>query len=179
VLRYRPARPARASWNALKTLLFLLLFWFVFLLVLPIAVSIVEVELGIQRFPPQLFPASIGLLVFSALGVWAAMTLAISGHGTPAPFDTARTFVVGGPYAYVRNPLVIAATGQGVAIGLALGSVPVLAYFATSLIVWYYAIRPGEERDLATRFGESWRAYASDVRGFRPRLTRYVPREVP
>ncbi|MGH9173976.1 MAG: methyltransferase family protein [Vicinamibacterales bacterium] len=173
VMRYRPARPARSWWNVLKTLLFLALFWFVFLLVLPIAVSVVEVELGIQRFPPQPLLASIGLVAFTALGLWAAVTLAITGGGTPAPFDTARTFVVGGPYAYVRNPLVIAAIGQGVAIGLTLGSVPVLVYFATSLIVWYFLIRPDEEHDLAQRFGESWRAYTRQVRAFRPRLTPY------
>ena len=173
MLRYRPARPARPWWNVLKTLLLLLLFWFVFLFVLPIAISVVEVDLGIQRFPSQLFLAGIGLLVFSALGLWAAVTLAIAGQGTPASFDTARAFVVRGPYAYVRNPLVIGAMGQGVAIGLTLGSVPVLAYFATSFVIWYFLIRPGEERDLDARFGEAWRHYARRVRAFRPRLTPY------
>ena len=173
MLRYRPARPARASWNVFKTLLFLALFWFVFLLVLPIAVSVVEVELGIQRFPGQPLPAVIGLVAFTLLGLAAAMTLAIAGQGTPAPFDAPRTFVVRGPYAFVRNPLVIASIGQGVALGVTLGSVPVLAYFSTSLIIWYFLIRPAEERDLDARFGKAWRDYARNVRAFRPRLTPY------
>lgn len=172
-MRYRPARPARTSWNVLKTLLLLALFWFVVLLVVPIAISVVEVELGIQRFPSQPLPALVGLLAFSALGLWAAVTLAISGQGTPAPFDTARTFVVGGPYAYVRNPLVIGIIGQGVALGLMLGSVPVLAYFAMSFTIWYFVIRPGEERDLEARFGNLWRDYTRRVRAFRPRLSPY------
>ena len=173
VLRYRPARPARPWWNVLKTLAFLLLFWFIFLFVVPIAISVVEVDLGIQRFPSQLVPAGVGLLAFSALGLWAAVTLAIAGKGTPAPFDTARAFVFRGPYAHVRNPLVIAAIGQGVAIGLTLGSIPVLVYFATSLVIWHFWIRPSEERDLDARFGEVWRHYARHVRVFRPRLTPY------
>jgi protein-S-isoprenylcysteine O-methyltransferase Ste14 len=172
-VRYRPARPARKSWNVVKTLLFLVFFWLVFLLVLPIAISVVEVELGIQRFPPQPALAGPGLLAFSSLALWAAVTLAIAGDGTPAAFDTARRFVVRGPYAYVRNPLVIAAIGQGVSIGLMLGSVPVLAYFATSLAVWYFFVRPAEERDLEARFGRSWRDYARRVKAFRPRLTPY------
>lgn len=172
-MRYRPARPAPASWNLVKTLLFLTLFWFVFLLALPIAVSIVEVQLGIQRFPPQPVMALLLLLAGSALGVWAAVTLAVAGQGTPAPFDTARTFVVRGPYAYVRHPLAIAAMAQGTAIGVSLGSIPVLAYFAASIFFWYLVVRPAEERDLEARFGAAWRRYADAVRAFRPRLSPY------
>lgn len=172
-MRYRPARPAPASWNIVKTLLFLTLFWFVYLLVLPIALSVVEVQLGIQRFPPQPLPALLLLLGGSALGLWAGVTLAVNGQGTPAPFDTARTFVVRGPYAYLRHPLVLAAMAQGTAIGVSLGSIPVLAYFATSIFFWYLRVRPAEERDLEARFGASWRDYASAVRAFRPRLSPY------
>jgi protein-S-isoprenylcysteine O-methyltransferase Ste14 len=175
-MRFRPARPAHTWWNIVKTLGFLLLFWFVFLLVVPIAVSIVEIELGIQRFPPLLRTAGIALVVFGVLGIWAAITLAVVGQGTPAPFDTVRRLVTRGPYAYVRNPLVIAAIGLGGAIGVVLGSVPVLAYIALSLLVWYAFVRPAEERDLARRFGDSWTDYARSVRAFRPRLTPYRPK---
>jgi protein-S-isoprenylcysteine O-methyltransferase Ste14 len=172
-MRFRPARPAHVAWNVTKTLLFLITFWFVFLFVIPIAVSIAEVELGIQRFPPQPLLAGPLLLVFSILGLWAALTLAIVGAGTPVPFDTARKFVVTGPYRHIRNPLVTAALGQGIAIGIAFGSVPVLAYVVTSFIVWYFFMRPAEERDLDRRFGSAWRDYKSNVKAFRPRLRPY------
>jgi protein-S-isoprenylcysteine O-methyltransferase Ste14 len=175
-MRFRPARPAPAWWNIAKTLGFLLLFWFMFLFVVPIALSTVEIELGIQRFPPLLRSAGIALVVFGVLGIWAAITLAVVGQGTPAPFDTPRRLVTSGPYAYVRNPLVIAAIGLGVAIGVVLGSVPVLAYITLSLLIWYAVVRPAEERDLARRFGESWSDYAQSVRAFRPRLTPYRPK---
>ena len=175
-MRFRPARPAHIWWNLVKTLGFLLLFWFVFLFVVPIAISIVEIELGIQRFPPLLRTAGISLLIFGGLGIWAAVTLAIIGQGTPAPFDTARRLVTRGPYAYLRHPLVLAATGLGATIGAVLGSVPVLAYAALSFLIWYTLVRPAEERDLATRFGDAWTDYASRVRAFRPRLTPYRPK---
>jgi protein-S-isoprenylcysteine O-methyltransferase Ste14 len=173
VALFRPARPAPAVWNVTKTIGYLLVFWFVFLFVLPIAISIVEVELGIQRFPPQQLPAALLLLIFTLIGLWAGLTLAIAGRGTPAPFDSAPELVTTGPYAYVRHPIVAAATGQGVAIGVALGSVPVLMYVTTAFVVWYFGVRRAEERHLAERFGRQWGDYADAVRAFRPRLTPY------
>jgi protein-S-isoprenylcysteine O-methyltransferase Ste14 len=162
-------------WNVTKTLVFLAVFWLVFLFVLPIAVSIAEIELGIQRFPPQMQFATALLAGFTLLGLWAALTLAVAGDGTPAPFDTARTLVVTGPFAYIRNPFMVAVTGQGVAVGIALGSIPVIVYVSLALIVWYFAVRPAEERDLDARFGKEWRTYAKAVRSARPRLTPYRP----
>ena len=105
---FRTARPAGAAWNVTKTLAYVVFLWFLFLLVIPIAVSIVEVELGIQRFPPQATAALTLLIIFSALGLWAALTLALAGGGTPMPYDTARDLVVSGPYAYLRHPFVAA-----------------------------------------------------------------------
>lgn len=172
-MRFRPARPAPTWWNLAKTLGILLLLWFVFLFVVPIAISIVEVELGIQRFPPLLNTAGVGLPLFAALGVWAAVTLAVVGQGTPAPFDAPRNLVTRGPYGYVRNPLVIATIGLGTMIGIVLGSVPVLAFVTLSLLLWYAFVRPAEEHDLAKRFGYAWTHYGRHVRAFRPRLTPY------
>jgi protein-S-isoprenylcysteine O-methyltransferase Ste14 len=171
----RVARPATPAWNVAKTIAFMLVFWFVFLFLLPIGISVIEIDWGIQRFPPELAWAGLLLFIFTLLGLWAAITMAVVGRGTPAPFDTARSFVVEGPYAYVRHPLVIAALGQGVGLGIALGSVPVLAYIVTAAALWYYLARPAEERDLAERFGPAWREYAQAVRGFRPRLSPYRP----
>ena len=62
---------------------------------------------------------------------------------------------------------------QGVAVGVAFGSIPVLAYVSAAVAIWYFVDRPGEERDLAERFGSEWKRYAKAVRGFRPRLRPY------
>jgi protein-S-isoprenylcysteine O-methyltransferase Ste14 len=173
--RYRRARPAGGWWNVTKTLLEILVFWFVVLIALPIAISIVEVELAVQRFPgfPALSATLLGL--FSLLGIWAALTIAIAGRGTPLPLDEARRLVTSGPYAYVRNPMAIAIAGQGAAIVLALGSIPVMLYFLI-LIAWmYFYSRPREERHLRERFGQRWTDYRKHVRAYRPRLTPYRP----
>jgi protein-S-isoprenylcysteine O-methyltransferase Ste14 len=162
-------------WNVTKTVLEILAFWFIFLIALPIGISVIEVQLAMQRFPGYPVIASILLGLFSLLGVWAALTLAVAGRGTPLPMDEARRLVTTGPYAYVRNPLAIAALGQGTALVLALGSYPVMAYvFAAGLWVYYYS-RPREERHLKERYGNRWMDYQREVRAFRPRLTPYRP----
>ena len=172
---FRQARPARVVWNVVKTLIGLIVLWFVFLFLVPLGISIVEVDLGIQRFPPQ-YPAAAPLLLTSTIAaLWAAMSAAISGQGTPFFVDHTRRIVVSGPYAYLRHPLALATTGQLVALAIALGSVPVLVYGAITFILWYYLVRPAADINQAARFGSEWRAYAEAVRGFRPRLTPYRP----
>jgi protein-S-isoprenylcysteine O-methyltransferase Ste14 len=117
--------------------------------------------------------AGLLLLIFTVLSTWSALTLAIVGKGTPLPFDPPRQLVTTGPYAYLRHPLVAATAGQIVGLGIALGSVPVLAYATTITAIWYFFIRPREERSLEERFGQQVRDYRRAVRGFRPRVTPY------
>ena len=162
--------------NIGKTVAFLVVLWSILLLALPIGISIIEVDLGLQRFPPQPLLAGPLLLLTTLLTLWSAFTCAISGWGTPLPIDPPRELVTSGPYAYVRHPFVIGVVGQIVALGIALGSVPVIAYAAVCLIVWYFGVRPGEERALLDRFEGQALAYFQQVRGFRPRMTPYKTR---
>ena len=148
-------------------------FWFTFLIAIPIGISIVEVELAIQRFPGYPLLAAVALAIFSLLGLWSALTIAVTGRGTPLPADEARRLVVAGPFAYVRNPLAIAAVGQGAAIGLAFGSWPVLLYVAMGAGWFHFYARPREERHLQARFGARWAAYKNSVRAYRPRVSAY------
>jgi protein-S-isoprenylcysteine O-methyltransferase Ste14 len=164
---------ARTAGNVGKTLVFLLAFWAVFLYGIPIAISVVEIAIGIQRFPPMPLMAGVLLLVSTAIAMWAAMTLAIRGNGTPLALDPPRVLITSGPYAHMRHPFAAAATAQIVGLALALGSVPVLAYATVAMAVWYFAVRPHEEQVLDKRFGQNARDYRAHVRGFRPRLRPY------
>ena len=159
--------------NVVKTTAFLIVLWSIVLFALPIGISIVEIDVGLPRFPPQPILAGPLLLLFTLLTLWSAFTFAVSGSGTPLTIDPPREFVTSGPYAYVRHPFVIGVVGQIVALGIAIGSLPVIVYAAVILIVWYYGIRPREERTLQDRFGPEARAYIKNVRGFRPRMTPY------
>lgn len=167
---FRTARPARTWWNVTKTLIEIACLWFVFIITVPIGISVLEVQLAIQRFPGFPRTAGLGLALFALLGLWAAITLAIEGRGTPLPLDGARRLVVSGPYAYVRNPLVISAVGQGAAVGLAFGSIPVLIYVAVAAAWWHFVARKREEAHLEHLFGAEWRRYRDRVRAIRPRF---------
>ncbi len=169
----RESRGLRASWEVIKTLGGILLLWAVFLIVLPIGVSIIEVRSGIQRFPGLAVAAAIAMPIFALLGLWAAVTLAIAATDAAQPGDAHNRLVVSGPYAYVRNPLVIAAMGQGAAIALAFGSLLVSLYMVILAVAWHGFWRPREEQRLRARYGARWDRYMREVKSLRPRLRPY------
>jgi protein-S-isoprenylcysteine O-methyltransferase Ste14 len=112
---------------------------------------------------------------YSMLNLATGSILAIRGRGTPLPLACPRHLVLVGPYRYVRNPMAVAGIGQGVAIALWFGSLPVLLYAAAGAVVWHIAIRPTEERDLRARFGQEYEVYRGSVPLWWPRWRGYVP----
>ena len=81
--------------------------------------------------------------------------------------------VVTGPYRYVRNPMAVAGLTQGVAVGLWLGSPAVVLYALAGGPLWNTFVRPWEEEDLVTRFGEPYRRYRERVRCWIPTIRGY------
>jgi len=82
--------------------------------------------------------------------------------------------VLRGPYAYVRNPMVISGLGQAVAVGLGLGSVLVLGYVALGGAMWNWLVRAAEEEDRLGHFGDEYKHYRREVRCWIPHLRPYV-----
>jgi protein-S-isoprenylcysteine O-methyltransferase Ste14 len=162
---FRVARPASAAWNVAKTLGQIAVFWSFFLAVLPAGLVRLGSALGEPRFgfAGQAELASALFAAWSALGLWSGMTMALRGRGTPLPLDTARELVVTGPYRHMRNPMVLAGLGQGLAVGLGLGSPLVVAYSLAGGLLWQLLARPAEEADLLRRFGESYARYRQAV----------------
>jgi protein-S-isoprenylcysteine O-methyltransferase Ste14 len=174
---FRRAAPGPPGRHVAATLIQIVLFWSFFLLVVPFAIRTLERE---QRWPTleiagQRPLAATLFLLFSALGVTSGMTMAVRGAGTPLPFDAPNRLVVLGPYAYIRNPMVVAGLGQGFAVALWLGSASVLAYVLLGALLWNYLVRPAEERDLHQAFGDEYASYCRHVRCWIPRLRRFVP----
>ena len=94
------------------------------------------------------------------------------GRGTLAPWDPTVHLVVEGPYRYVGNPMI---SGVGFVIlgeALALGSLPLLAWFATFMMVNMVYMPLFEEPGLVARFGEGYREYSNHV-------PRWIPRSTP
>lgn len=167
-------RPAKRGTNHLVTTIAqLVVFWGFFLVVLPLTLRFLELRWAVGfTFPPLVAVVGIIVLVLaSALGIWSAVTMAELGEGTPLPSIMANRLVTAGPYGYVRNPMALAGIVQGAAIGLMLSSWVVVVYALIGSILWNYAVRPLEDRDLEARFGDDYRRYRDAVRCWVPRIT--------
>lgn len=176
-LRGREARPAPPAWNLMKTILQTMVFWTVFLALLPAGVYLTESALDLDhwRFAGP-FGRLAGAMLFvlgGSLGLTSGITMALKGRGTPLPLDCPREMVIDGPYRYVRNPMAMAGIAQGVAVGLFLGSPAVILYALCGGPLWNVLVRPWEERDLEQRFGESFVRYRQSVRCWWPHSRPY------
>lgn len=169
---FRRAKARSAAGNLVVTAVYVVLFWGVFLGVIPWCIAFVERKLGVPTFSFPLQPvAAVALFAAaSALGLWSGSIMARRGAGTPLPMDAANRLVVSGPYIWVRNPMVLSGLTQALAVGLWLGSWTTLAYVLVGGLLWDRFVRPAEERDLAALFGAEYDEYRARVRCWVPRL---------
>lgn len=157
----------------LKTAAQAALFWAVFLVAVPLGIRALEVQVGLAAWElphPALVAAGVAVLVAaSTLNLAAAWALAVHGDGTPLPLDPTRRLVIRGPYRWVRNPMAVAGIGQGVGVGILLGSPIVVGYALAGAVVWQLLVRPWEEAELLARFGTPYAEYRTAVRCWLPR----------
>jgi protein-S-isoprenylcysteine O-methyltransferase Ste14 len=166
----RQAKPASVAFNYAKTLLQMGVMWSIFLGTIPFIIFQVESWLQTPRFEFHRGVA-IGLFLFGAtVAFFSQYVLVTRGEGTPLPIDSTRTFVVAGPYCYIRNPMAAGSLLQGYALGLYFGSPILLLYVYVGTLMWNYMARPWEEKDLEAKFGEAFLRYKREVRCWIPRL---------
>lgn len=126
---------------------------------------------GITR-PHTLCAAQVaGLLLVvigAALALWCIVTFALSGRGTPAPFDPPRRLVVVGPYRLVRNPMYLGAGLTLAGAALFYQSWALLGYCAAFILVMYLFVVVYEEPTLRATFGDAYAQYCSRVRRWWP-----------
>jgi protein-S-isoprenylcysteine O-methyltransferase Ste14 len=175
LFRAAPRRSTTA--NAVSTVIQSVIVWG--LAVGPIVLLAAERQLGVtaSRFPAQSVAGVLVFVLAAAVNTSAAFAFVRWGQGTPLPTSCPRTLVFAGPYRFVRNPMAVGGIGQGIGVGLFLGSWSVLVYALTGAVFWHVAVRPAEERDLAERFGGEYDAYRSSVRLWWPRWVAYDPAE--
>ncbi len=161
------------GWTIVQTIIF----WGVFLWILPKGIVELEHRVGWQSFSHayQNLASTCLFAVASLTGLLSGMTMASIGAGTPLPTATAPKLVIAGPYRYVRNPMALAGIVQGTAVGWYLGSISVIGYSIAGAFVWHLFVRPVEEADLHSRFGESYALYKKSVRLWIPNTIRYNP----
>ncbi|MCB9233329.1 MAG: isoprenylcysteine carboxylmethyltransferase family protein [Bacteroidia bacterium] len=167
---YKPSSHKKPGWSLLKTLLQTSLFWLIFLYLLPQAVLWGQNILEVPSFHPLPLWGWICFASFGLLGLSSGIIMSLMGKGTPLPMDCAPELVVRGPYKWVRNPMAVAGIGQGIAVGVILGSWMVIIYSLAGAFIWHYLVRPSEEADLAARFGQSYQDYRQRTPLWIPRL---------
>lgn len=173
---FRKASPGSAVRHVAATAAQIVVFWSFFLFVVPSAIVFVERQLAWPSFAfgAQGVLAALIFLTFSSLGLASGLTMAGRGAGTPLPFVATNRLVTIGPYRYVRNPMVIAGLGQGLAVALWFGSWSVVAYVLVGGLIWEYLVRPAEERDLRDAFGDEFATYCEHVRCWIPRTKAWM-----
>jgi protein-S-isoprenylcysteine O-methyltransferase Ste14 len=169
---FHVADEASGAHHLRRSLAQLVVFWTTFFVVVPLVLTWVEQRLRLDwgaLDEPALHVLGLVLFLFgSAIGLWACVTMALRGEGTPLPAETARTLVVAGPYGWVRNPMALAGLLQTMGVGFIVGSWMVIAIAVAGALVWNFLIRPTEEADLAARFGQPYHRYAEQVRCWIP-----------
>jgi protein-S-isoprenylcysteine O-methyltransferase Ste14 len=129
-------------------------------------------------FPESMFVVAVVFFLVSvgfSVALWTIMLFYTHGNGTPAPWAPPKHLVVRGPYAYVRNPMLMAVHVILLAEALLFGSVGILAWAAIfwALNTLYFSLI--EEPGLTERFGDEYVDYAKHVSRWVPRLTAWKP----
>lgn len=128
---------------------------------------------GVAR-RPELGPLQVGGLAMgtagAALALWCILSFALTGKGTPAPFDPPRRLVARGPYRHLRNPMYLGAVLALAGGALVYDSGALLGYAALFLVVTHLFVVGYEEPTLRETFGEEYVAYCRRVRRWWPGL---------
>jgi protein-S-isoprenylcysteine O-methyltransferase Ste14 len=174
-MMFRQAKQSPPGWILAKTAIQIIVVWSLILFVFPSLIVQLEDKLGVSRFtfPLQKILSAVFFVLISLPGLASAFTMSKIGKGTPLPLDSASKLVVRGTYAYVRNPMAISGVGQGLAVGLFLGSPLVLIYALMGGLIWQFIFRPLEEIDLHERFGADYENYCRETRCWIPRAKPY------
>jgi protein-S-isoprenylcysteine O-methyltransferase Ste14 len=119
--------------------------------------------------PPVAIVAGIAILSGAVVLLDAFVRFA-RADGTPAPPMPTVHLVVVGPYRYVRNPMYLAVLTIILGQALLFGSLGALLYVGIVLLAVVLFVRGYEEPTLGVEYGEEYREYRRNVRGWIPRV---------
>ncbi len=165
--------------------LFFVVIWFlVFLLLLPWLVYLAEQSAQIQRIEQRVktLDEQIRHVVGGTIGgvglavaFYCAVMLAIRGRGIPAPFDPPQRFVAGGLYKLCRNPMMFANVVALFGYAVYFGSWMLLLYALIFWLISHLFIILYEEPHLIGRFGDDYRTYMDKTPRWWPQFRKPRP----
>lgn len=119
------------------------------------------------------WPVAIVAIVIILCGVVVLLDAFIRfarADGTPAPPAPTAHLVVVGPYRYVRNPMYEAVLAIILGQALLFASWATVLYAGVVLLAVLLFVRSYEEATLEREYGDEYREYRRNVRGWLPRL---------
>jgi protein-S-isoprenylcysteine O-methyltransferase Ste14 len=129
-------------------------------------------------WPLMLFAAGLALMIAGLSGIAWTVSLFISiGKGTLAPWSPTKRLVVIGPYAHVRNPMIMSVVAVLLGEALFFGSWPILAWAIAVFALNHIYFILSEEPGLRRRFGAEYETYKRNVPRWLPRLGPWKPDE--
>lgn len=125
---------------------------------------------GGMPLPAGTRPVGVALMAVGGLvALWCIAWFVVAGRGTPAPFDAPRTFVAGGPYRWVRNPMYLGALLVLIGFGLWHSSLSMVLVAVPAAVVVHLFVLGYEEPTLRERFREDYAAYLTRVNRWMPK----------
>lgn len=109
----------------------------------------------------------------TALVLYTIFLFAFKGKGTLAPWNPTNFLVTEGPYAYVRNPMIIGVIIILVGQSLFLNSVYVAFWMFAFAFINNIYFHQFEEAELERKFGNDYSDYSFEVKRWFPRMTAY------
>ena len=128
--------------------------------------------------PQNRLPFIIMIGLFSlglTLMAWTIGLFVAVKKGSLAPWNPVDKLITTGPYAYVRNPMLL---GVFLVLGgeaLLFTSYPLAIYLIIFIMINALYFPLSEEKGLEKRFGQEYITYKSNVPRFIPRLSPYKP----
>lgn len=105
------------------------------------------------------------LLCGVAIAASARMHFLRTGQ-SPIPWKPSPSLILKGPYRFTRNPMYVGLTLVTIGIGVAANNLWISLFALPALLtVHFIAVLP-EERYLSEKFGDSYRAYRTQVRRY-------------
>jgi protein-S-isoprenylcysteine O-methyltransferase Ste14 len=108
------------------------------------------------------------MILGGAVVLWCAGWFVVAGRGTPAHFDAPRSFVEGGPYRWVRNPMYIGGLAVLIGFGLWNGSPSMVLFAVPAALLAHLFVVFVEEPALRRRFDGPYEDYTECVRRWVP-----------
>ena len=122
---------------------------------------------------PAVSPVAIAAAVVILGGVVVLLDAFVRfarADGTPAPPMPTAHLVVVGPYRHVRNPMYLAVLAIILGQALLFASAGALLYAGVVLLAVGLFVKGYEEPTLELEYGDEYREYRRNVRGWIPRL---------